>query len=303
MRSRRMFSELSGNVLRTVLEYICKIICFAKEFIILIMQVSQDASDMSRPSNKRRRTYGPYRSLPRNKYRGVSRRYRNSVGTGVRTYVRSAIKRALEAKKAEVITAAIPFNPVIAAADVYSLIPGIIQGTGQASRIGNSVKLKKLVIRGMVNCFSQGSTVSPTYVDVYIFKSKLANSPSPITMVDFLQLGSSSTGYDGNTVPYSGLLTVNEDKYRKCIHKRFHLFNPQNTLNIAFASALNPSETFVWDLTKFAKSNLLFDDSTSTVVNDNLYIAIGSTQSNAATVGAVNTGEITYVVETEYYDA
>jgi hypothetical protein len=260
----------------------------------------EPAAKRSRGSS---RSYGPARSAPRYKYRGAAAKYRRRVAPSVRRYVKSAISRSLEIKKTYTTANQVAFNAIIDTADVIPLLPGIVQGTGEASRVGNHITVRSMKIKGVFNAFSQGSTVSPTYVDIYIFKNKKANDIPTSAMADFLQVGNSSIDYDGNTRPYSGLLEVNEDVYKDCIHKRFLVYNPQNTLNIAYASAINPSVTFDWDLTPFLKKKWLFNDGTSSCVNDNLFITVGTTQTDGGSTGVVNTGELTYVCEMTYYDA
>jgi len=247
-------------------------------------------------------SYGPPRGIGRIRYRGVSKRYRKAVRPAIRRYVRSAITRSLEIKKTYSTANQVAFNAVIDSSDIIPLLPGISQGTGESSRVGNSITVRSMRIKGVVNAFSQGATVAPTYVDVYIFKNKKANDlPSPFA--DFLQVGNSSIDYDGNTRPYSGLLEVNQDVYKDCIHVRFLVFNPINTLNIAYSSAINPSATFDWDLTPYLKKKWTFNDGVSSCVNDNLFICVGSTQTDGGSTGAVNTCELTYVCEMTYYDA
>lgn len=245
----------------------------------------------------------PPRSLPRARYRGVSGKYRKAVKPAIRKYVRSAITRSQEIKKTYTTANQVAFNALIDTADVIPLLPGIVQGTGEASRVGNAITVRSMRIKGVFCAFSQGSTVAPTYVDIYIFKNKKANDIPTGAMADFLQVGNSSIDYDGNTRPYSGLLEVNQDVYKDCIHVRYTVFNPQNTLNIAYSSAINPSITFDWDLTPFLKKKWTFNDGTSSCVNDNLFIAVGTTQVDGGSTGVVNTGELTYVCEMTYYDA
>lgn len=265
--------------------------------------VTQDY-DMPRGTKRMRSSSAPgsaSRAVGRYKYRGTSKRYRKKVPPGVRAYVKSAITRSLELKKTHTINSDVQFNPQIVAGDVLNLLPGMSQGTTQATRVGNSITLKRLVIRGVVNMVALGTYNSPTYVDVYIFKNRKTNN-SPASMSDFLQLGSSSVSYDGDTQPYSGLLRVNDDAFKECIHERFYLLNSPPSAAQAFNAAINPSATFEWDLTRFMKKKLLFDDSITAAQNDSLWMACGTTQSDGNTVSGSNMAEITYVVEMDYTD-
>lgn len=247
-------------------------------------------------------TSRPARALGGYKYRGTSKKYRKKVSPNVRSYVKSAISRSLEIKKTHTINSDVAFNPQIVAGDVLNLLPGMAQGSTQATRSGNSINLKRLVVRGVVNMIALGTYNSPTYVDVYIFKSKKSNV-APASLADFLQLGSSSTSYDGDTQPYSGLLRLNDDAFKECIHERFYLLNSPPTTAQAFNAAINPSVTFEWDLTRFMKKKLLFDDAITTPQNDSLWMVCGTTQSDGNSVSGSNMGEITYVVEMDYTDS
>jgi hypothetical protein len=122
-------------------------------------------------------------------------------------------------------------------------------------------------------------------------------------MADFLQLASSTTDYNGDGSPIVGLLRVNSDVYRDCIHERVQVFNPRYDATVAGAAAINPSVCLTYDLTKFFKKKLLFDDAGSAVTNDNLFLAIGTTQADGQKIAGVNSVEVTYVVEVDYTDA
>lgn len=269
------------------------------------MNVSQSSQDYGYTRAKRGRSgsysTGVERSVPRIKYRAGSKRSARKVPKTVRSYVKSAITRSLEVKKSFLTANQTTFKPQINVGSLQNLIPGIVQGTGQASRVGNSVKIKRAVIRGVINAFSLGAGAAPSYVDLYIIKSIQSNTV--LTMVDFLQVGSSSVDYDGDSRPYSGLLQVNADAFKGCLHERFMVYNPTNTQSIAYASAINPSVTFIYDITSYLKKTLVFNDTTSIPTNDSLYLCLGSTQTDGSSLAGGNAGEITWVVEIEYTDA
>lgn len=241
------------------------------------------------------------RAVPKAKYRRPAAKYRRKVPATVRAYVKSALTRSLEIKKSFLIANQITYKPQIDVGSVQNLLPGVVQGTGQASRVGNSIGIKKATVRGVINNFALGAGGSPTYVDLYIFKSVASNTIT--TMADFLQIGSSSANYDGDLQPYSGLLRINEDQYKLCIHERFMVYNPGNTQAVAYAAAINPSATFVFDITPFMKKTLMFNDGTSIPTNDSLYMCLGSTQTDGGNLAGANSGEVTWVVEIDYTDA
>ena len=268
-------------------------------------QVTQDYDYA--PRSKRMRsssapgTGGVYSSVQRYKYRGPSKRYRKKVPAGTRAYVKSAISRSLENKQVASSANQLSFNPQIVPADCHSLMPSMSQGTGQGVRIGNAISVKRHMLRLVVNSIYASLTGAPTYVDIYIFKNKM--NVNITTMANFLQLGSSATDYNGDGSPIVGLLSVNSDVYRSCIHHRVQVFNPRYDVTVAGGAAINPSVCMSFDLTKFLKKKLQFDDGISTVTNDNLYLAIGTCQTDGQNVAGVNTVEATWVLETEFSDA
>jgi hypothetical protein len=140
---------------------------------------------------------GVYSSVQRYKYRGPSKRYRKKVSAGTRAYVKSAISRSLETKQTVSSANQLSFNPQINPADCHSLMPSMGQGTGQGVRIGNAIRVKRLMLRMVINSIYASLTGAPTYVDIYIFKNK--SNINITTMADFLQLGSSATLPTGGT--------------------------------------------------------------------------------------------------------
>lgn len=240
-------------------------------------------------------------TVPKYKYRGVSRKYRKKVNPNIRSYVRSAISRSLETKHAIQSVNQVAFNPQINVGDAIQLCPGIQQGTSQSTRIGNKVRTKKMTMRMVINSIYVAMAGAPTYVDIYFFKNKRSNTIS--TMADFLQFGAASTDYNGDATPISGLLAVNDDVYRSCIHERVEVFNPANTTTVAYAASINPSVCLTFDLTRFIKKTLEFDDAGNICSNDNLFLAIGTSQTDGANIGGVNAVECTYVLEYEFTDA
>ena len=74
------------------------------------------------------------------------------------------------------------------------------------------------------------TTAPAHYVDIYVFREKPNATISTIDL-NFLQAGNTSIGYDSDAYPWVGMLSMNEDLYEQCIHRRIKIWNPNNTAN------------------------------------------------------------------------
>ena len=234
------------------------------------------------------------------KYRAPLSRYRRKVPKAVRAYVRSAIGRSLESKRAFINASNANILATITQSRCYSCVPAIGQGTNQGSRVGNSIKLKKVQVRMQI--MGAVTTSAATYVDIYVFRRKPNTDMSQIH-TNFLQAGSTAIGYDGDSFAYSGMLKLNEDMYEQCLHKRVKVWNPSNTANVGVQASIDPCYTCVLDITKFMKKTVTYNDSSTVPTSDDVYFAVGSTFVNGLSSGGSVTNLLTYVIEAEYTDA
>jgi len=195
--------------------------------------------------------------------------------------VMKVLSRAAETKTA---------NPVIVrdqrilprlydnAAQVINLMPTCVQGTAQAQRVGNSITTKSAILHLNVNMF-QISNVSqddpPKFVDIYIYSGKKTNNGQNLDLRKFMNYGNTSAEYNSTTLPESGNLVVNSDRFTKRMHKRITLWNPRTDNILRNPTNLKFAETYKFNITKFYKKKLLFDDSVSNQpTNDNLFISV-----------------------------
>lgn len=136
-------------------------------------------------------------------------------------------------------------DPVFTTPQVYQLytfspnsIFNLPQGTGMSARVGNKIKIKRWVIKGLIqpnDTFNQTAATSPSsgtsttgiapntlagYVDIYF--GRYANNIAPITsvlgMTNFYQSGAVDITPTGNT--QEQLYNVNKDLYHIYYHKR-----------------------------------------------------------------------------------
>ena len=156
----------------------------------------------------------------------------------------------------------------------------ISQGAGQGNRIGNLIKLKRWVIKGMIHPeTSQDSALESYlpnsqqgYVDVY-FGRHTNNNEITNQLVGLLQNGNSSTTPSGQY--YDTLSTINKDKYKIYYHRRFKV-GPQWLSRITNPTTAAPNNdfaltaTFGFDVCKYICKNMIlkYEDTNTEVQND-----------------------------------
>jgi len=229
-----------------------------------------------------------YRRSVRKRGYAKKRTYSSSTKRkgSIKKLIRREIARNTENKIKDYEIPEVDISNTIDDTSIRYLIPAVAQGTTQSTRIGNSIRVKKFTLRLSINQLNLGANVSPSYIDIYIFKPKFQNywagNVSAADMTQFLQNDSSSEPYNGQVL--DGLRYVNTDMFTLCVKRRITLFNPYSTqATYATTSSINPNRNLYFDLTKHVKKRLLFEDGVSAVTNDNLCIAIGATQTDAST--------------------
>lgn len=223
----------------------------------------------------------------------------------VKQYVNRVVSRNIETKMNDVERTQNSIYGIISNNEVYSLLPSLSMGTGEGNRIGNKVNCKNLSLRLSLYCYNQSSTTPPVYFDIYIFKSKNkqvgGGQPTSTDMAMFLEDGNSSKQYVGTSL--DGMRYLNDEMFSLCKKKRICLYNPYSTALSATAS-INPHRSITLNLTKFVKNTWMFNDTTNTIENDNLYIAIGATLTSGATLPANSVfGDYSYLIQAKYKDA
>lgn len=193
--------------------------------------------------------------------------------------------------------------------DCYTFIPVIQRGTGQSERIGNRIKPVSLKLKMALHCLDVKNILvapTPTYFDIYIFKLKnkqyYTGGPSAGEMASFLQFDNAATSYTGDKL--SGLRPVNDDLFTLCTKRRVCLSNLTNstaTLNIG--APVMPAKTLSFNLTKYLKKTLIYEDDNNLITNDNIYIAVGSTQMDGVSTGETVVGSYQLFGEIKYKDA
>lgn len=249
----------------------------------------------------KKRKYGTYK-----KKRAYKPRAKMAKKKSIRREIRREVARLAENKIIEGTSGNVTFAQSITPSSCYPLIPNISQGTTQGTRVGNKVRVRNAVLRMSLTVSNQSAAVTPTYVDIYIFKYKpmtaYPNNVMPTgSMNNFLQAGSSSTNYSGAIS--DGLRPVNKDLFTMKYRKRLCMFNPNNTAAFTGATASwNPNRSYNINITKYLNKILNYDDANSICTNDSLWFAVGSTQTDGVLYPGLAMGTYNLVVNVEYED-
>ncbi len=197
-----------------------------------------------------------------------------------------------------------------------SLTPQIAQGSGQGQRNGNRVRTKRAIC--YLTCSADQLTnssgyVPPIYIDIYIYKSRKTNTQSSLPLNQFLQNGDTSTNYDSSSNLFSGNFDINSDQFNLKKKKRILLWNQPMTQT---DSSVNPqsinnckdlinARTLRFDITKYLKKNMDFQDDVTNTPSDNLFISCVFTPNDYETTYVQNQvlGQFSVMLKYDYEDA
>ena len=173
---------------------------------------------------------------------------------------------------------------------VYTLTPIIAQSTGENGRVGNSVKLKKLILRGYMSVYPQNTlnvlvnSQIPEQVgqwNVRLFIGRMKNSINAPTTADFQQL----LRVGGSTYPFDSALmlslcrTVNTELFT-VYYDKIHKIGMQNGTNTQVSLGIHNNDFKLAkflkiDCTKFMRKNLIFNDNNNLPTNASLFLWAG----------------------------
>lgn len=185
---------------------------------------------------------------------------------------------------------------------VYTLNPtqnrlSIAQGTGQGQRIGNRIRTKSCYISGILYAQQQNAAYNPTpkpcEVVMYIYKLIGGGNTVDVTMSNFYQNGNTAGSPTGSLVDLT--FPINKDRYRVLYRKVFKIGPADNTGTGASAGLqyfanndYKRNQRFYIPLTKYMDKIMRYNDTSLTVNNDTLYLAILPLMADGSTNGAGN---------------
>lgn len=221
--------------------------------------------------------------------RGTTRRYKG-VSKPFKAMVNRAIARTEEKKESQLYSINTPLPSVANAgwtASSISIAPSstgfvIPNGTGQGNRIGNVIRTKKAVIKGILHQNTYDATTNsqpqPVQVRMLIFKDKFNKSGQPAAVaLDLFQTGSTAVGPANDLADQ--MLDVNKDRYQVYHDQTFKLgFANFGGLgnNTSFQSFSNNDFQlnceFEVDVTKFIPKTIMYNDTAAAPMTDNLWM-------------------------------
>jgi len=258
---------------------------------------------------------------PRVARRRVVRGRKLGVSSAVKSYVKRTIGANIENKTMSVNYAG-AFGNCVANPSMYSypITPytgylTISQGVGQNGRTGNSIKIKKAMLRYILRPQNYDVTnnpfPAPVHVDMYLGRTRVCSGDQPIA-ADFnalYQSGSTSLAPVGSI---NDLVSeVNKDYFtiKKRWSHKLGFANSQGTGGIAVAQYFANNDFSLniirkMNITKYMPKILKFNDATNQVQGDGLFLWYQAVNAGGGINGStVLPAHITFWIELTYEDA
>jgi len=227
------------------------------------------------------------------------------VSQAVKTYVKKTFHSNIENKQQQFIY----LNQTIAPLTGYSLalLPTPGQGTSQAGRIGNEIRLTSGVVRGFVNLLPYNAVSNPLCMQrirILVVSMKEDNTNTLLT-TGIWQYGNSSLDLQANLGDC--MYDVNRDKFVKYYDKTYCLGSPSqssltNNLSGQHFSNDKFQIPFYINFTRHIKTKLKYNDGTTTCTNRNLFLFITSVNADGTST-AVQPAECHTFLDVKYEDA
>jgi len=246
---------------------------------------------------------------------------RTSVSAGVKKYVKTQLARNLE-NKCMNVNGGFSFGNILESADLnaYPMLPytgygTIAQGAGQGQRIGNEVRVKKLMLNYVLRPtpYSALTNPFPEPVEVDLFLGYVNQVPGflpvPGDMTYLFQNGNSTAAPFGTLRDL--ISTVNKDYWtiKKRWRHKIGYSSANGTGSVANTQYSNNNDFKLnvvnkLDITKLVDKKLKFLDSANTLQGKNLFffmeaVAAGGGQFSSTTLPC----NIEFWVDLQYEDA
>lgn len=260
----------------------------------------------------------PYKKRQSRRPTGYKRKpYRKSkmtkgVSLAVKRFVKRTVHRNIENKSMVFYGANININTAQATTPIaLNCIPTQSVGTSNSTRIGNEITLVKSYVKGYVNLLPINSVSNPVqaplWVRIWLASSKTINTnliSSTDVASSFFNTGASVSGFQGTMLDM--LLPINKDSWTVHAVKTFRLgltgaYN-SSAVGIAYPDNSNMSKSFYFDLRKFLKSPLKYNDGTSVCTNKNMFLIFQAVNADGS-ASAITPAEYHYTMEHIYEDA
>jgi len=240
---------------------------------------------------------------------------RKTVSKSVKSYVKKAIHRQIENKERLIYGENITLTATSPSTQSIGLLPSMTQGTGDALRIGNQIKIVKGITKIAFNIKPYSDTTNPNTVPVWVRvllvkNLRLKEASAYINSTDLAQIfrgNATALAQQNNMLDMQ--LPVNDDLFRVLADRKFKI-------GASYASATgfvttqgffdnSPASkmlTFNWG--KYVKSVLKFDDNDANYYpqNNNLFLVMMAVNADGTT-NIYSPTEYHYVTSLQYEDA
>lgn len=255
------------------------------------------------------------------KKRAVAGRKGSSVGAAVKKYVNKIIHKNIENKNIQVSQSQ-SFGTVLESPDLnaFPMCPqtgywALPQGVGQGARIGNVVRIRKIMLNYVLrpNPYDVTFNPNPLPVNVIMMLGYIKNQPSTVpTSTDISQLFQSGSSVQA---PYGNLkdllMPINRDFWvikKKWIHKIGFASDTGTGGNVGYEYHANNDFKYNaikrLNITNLCPSTNVFNDSASGTSTRNLYLMYEAVSASGNTIASPYTPvTIDYWIDYTYEDA
>lgn len=267
--------------------------------------------------------YKRKRSFKKKTYKRKSYAKKAKRVPAIKRMVRREIARNVENKYANTVNTGhnnVPSNAATAASLVVPITPAatgltIFQGTTQGTRIGNSIKIKKLTIKGTIQPLPYNAATNtfpqPLEVMMFIFydKQNPTVTPDPFAPNDFYQFGGTSADFRNDLVDCWA--DINTDRWRVVYRRNFKVgYSAYNGTGINAGEQgysnndFKLNQNFTVDCTKWAVKRVKFNDNNADPTTRGLWCMWVPINANGLAIPATEiASRVQFSVDMQYEDA
>lgn len=233
---------------------------------------------------------------------------------GLKTLISQTV-RSLSEEKIVIATGSNVALPCasLATPNHLNLCPQISQGSSHNTRTGNEVRVTSCTVRGHVTILPYNATTNtlgaPALVKIWICRYKNANVASMAsTNADtaFFDTGASTTGMGTTILDMS--LYPNPDSWDVLETKTFKvgIASQSATFPVGINAYYDNSPCVVpfrFDVGKYLKGPLMYQDTSNTCTNKNLFFVIEAVYAQGNITNGLSIAELSYAYQCKYTDA
>lgn len=235
-----------------------------------------------------------------------------SSGKPSKTFVKKVqkiIHKDAETKKQCYITSATAFNQMITTqADCLRLMPSIPQGTANANRIANEIRLQELRVRGVLTFALNQTAIANTRIGVRLmvlrakrFQDWQAGASDMATSNG--RLLETQGQFDGSVGCFN--CPINDDYFSVIVDKKFY-FSQSQTAGGPTTEVWNSTKLFDFKLPYHRNRKLIYDDNylSGDATNYPYFMCVGYVKldGTASDVSTVSNLTLQYVSTVKYED-